>query len=233
MIKFQKSIVSFCTKIQLMNIDPSSLKPLHIDHLVYAVPNLEEGIWQIEQSLNARPKAGGRHPNWGTRNALLSLGNRVYLEVIGPDAQYLNFSGKRPFGIDQLVSPRLVSWAVRASNLDEICRLAQGYGFDLGEIQPGRRQLPDGSWLAWRLTDPPQDRLGGMLPFFIDWGASPHPSQSAPSGGKLGGLRVFHPQSQRLQGFLAAAGIAQPVESAGKPHLLAQIHTTGGLVELS
>jgi hypothetical protein len=216
-----------------MNIEPSPLRQLHIDHLVYAAPDLDEGIAQIEKNLGTRPKAGGRHPNWGTCNALVSLGNRSYLEVIGPDPQNPDFSGKRPFGIDSLGAPRLASWAVAASNLDELSYLARGYGFDLGEIQDGSRQLPGRGWLTWRLSDPLQDRLDGVMPFFIDWGASAHPSQTAPSGGRLAGLRLFHPQAQHLQEFLAAAGIAQPVEPASKPLILAKIRTHDGWVEIS
>lgn len=216
-----------------MNINPSPLKQPHIDHLVYAVPDLDEGIAQIEKYLGTRPKAGGHHPNWGTRNALLSLGNRSYLEVIGPDSQNPGFSGKRPFGIDNLDSPRLASWAVQVSNLDDISNLSRQYGFDLGEIQDGSRRLPGGGWLTWRLSDPLQERLDGVMPLFIDWGPSVHPSQTAPPGGRLGDLGLFHPQAQHLQEFLAAAGIAQPVEPAGRPLLLAKILTPAGWVEIS
>ena len=44
-----------------------------VDHLVYASPNLEEGIDRIESLLGVRATPGGSHPQWGTANALIAI----------------------------------------------------------------------------------------------------------------------------------------------------------------
>ncbi len=55
--------------------DPSALLS-RVDHLVYAVPDLDRGIAYIEQLLGIRATLGGRHVGRGTHNALLALGPR-------------------------------------------------------------------------------------------------------------------------------------------------------------
>ncbi|MDK1010172.1 MAG: VOC family protein [Actinomycetota bacterium] len=56
-----------------------------VDHLVYSTPDLDEGIHLVEQLFGTDVTPGGRHENWGTRNALVSLGESTYLEIISPD----------------------------------------------------------------------------------------------------------------------------------------------------
>lgn len=53
-----------------------------LDHIAVTAPSLKVGIAWLEASLGAPLQAGGEHPRMGTHNALLRLGDSVYLEVI-------------------------------------------------------------------------------------------------------------------------------------------------------
>ena len=169
-----------------------------IDHLVYATPDLAAGVERIERLLGVRAVPGGQHPGAGTRNALIGLGDRTYLEIIGPDPDQPKPNLARRFGIDELRAPRLVTWAVKATDLEGIVKDAKSHGLDLGQVQFGSRRRPDGVLLAWRLTVSPKLSADGIIPFFIDWGETPHPASVLPKGCTIVALRAEHPDATRV-----------------------------------
>ncbi len=170
-----------------------------VDHLVYATPDLDRGIVEIERLLGVRADSGGRHFTWGTRNALAALGQSTYLEIIAPDHDHSPTGGVRPFGLDRLDRSGLVGWAANASHLDKIRVAAARHGVMLGPVLFGSRQRPDGAILTWTLTDLTCMVADGIVPFFIDWGSSPHPASSASAGATLVSLRAEHPDADRVR----------------------------------
>src|SRR5260221_6455218 len=71
-----------------------------VDHCVYAARDLDQGVAAIESLLGIRAYEGGRHAIWATRNALVALGTRTYLEIIAPDPTAAVPRAGRPFGLD-------------------------------------------------------------------------------------------------------------------------------------
>jgi len=202
-----------------------------VDHLVYATPDLQAGVDQVEELLGVRATAGGQHPGLGTRNALVSLGPRTYLEIIGPDPEQDQFQPPRPFGIDELTRPTLVTWAANGSDLDQLASLDLGGG-RLGEVGVGSRQTPQGALLSWRFTNPRTVVADGIVPFFINWGDSPHPAETAAQGAVLVGLEAEHPEAERVRDMLRQLGLTLRVSPAPEAKLVATIMGRHGLVEL-
>ena len=203
-----------------------------VDHLVYAAPNLAAGVQQVEDILGVKAVVGGQHPGGGTRNALIGLGDETYLEIIGPDPEQPAPSRPRRFGIDDLKSPRLVTWAVKSTDLEGTTEKARTFGLDLGEVQSGSRRRPDGVMLAWRLTVSRTLTADGIVPFFIDWGKTQHPAKGLPPGCKLITLRAEHPNAKAIESGLTGLGLNIRIDTGPAPALIATIQTPHGQVEL-
>src|SRR3982751_6588093 len=85
------------------------------DHLLLGVSDLDHGINWFEQRAGVRAVRGGVHPGRGTKNALVSLGEAHYLEIIAPDpAQAVK---DRQFQLSTLKEPRLINFAVDSLRL--------------------------------------------------------------------------------------------------------------------
>jgi hypothetical protein len=205
---------------------------LAIDHLVYAASDLEQGVGEIEQLLGVRATPGGSHPGFGTRNALLALGEDVYLEIIAPDPAQKSYLTPRIFSVDAHARPRLTTWAAKAKDLEALAR-RQLNGALLGAVVDGRRKTDDGQELRWRFTNPQTVVADGVVPFFIDWGASANPAGSAAKGATLKRLRAQHPDAKRVGAILGELGLELEVSRAPAPALIATIIGLKGEVELS
>lgn len=203
-----------------------------VDHLVYAVPDLDAGVADLEQRLGVRAAPGGPHPGRGTRNALIGLGPDSYLEIIAPDPAQPEPVGGRWFGVDPKAPARLVGWAAKGSDLARVVAAAAKRGVPLGEVMPGARARPDGVERRWTLTNPDAQAVFGLAPFFIDWGTSPHPAATAPRGPVLVSLRAEHPRPDLAREPLAALGLDLPVDVGPRPALVATLRIVSGVVEL-
>ena len=203
-----------------------------IDHLVYAVPDLEKAMVDFSEKLGLKPQIGGQHPNKGTWNALFSLGNGAYFELIAVDPKQAAPDAPRWMGVDFIEGPQFLRWAWKSCDIVADKAKADALGFLLGKIEEGRRQLPDGSWLSWQLTDPGFQAGVDAVPFLLDWGQSVHPTEKLEAVCELLALEVGHPQPDRLQRLFDALHIPITVGYRAAPLLIARINSPRGLVEI-
>jgi len=199
-----------------------------LDHLVYAVPDLGAGIAGLEARLGVTATPGGRHTGRGTWNALLDLGDGRYLEIIAPDPEQPPPAAPRSFGLDTLTAPRLVTWAAKAPAIDRVVAEARAAGFDAGAVREMSRMTPDGQRLEWRLTLRDEPAGDGLVPFLIDWGATPHPSANCAPGCRLVRLSAEHPDPAPVGRMLAALGESLDVREGPAPALVAIIQSPRG-----
>ncbi|MBD0424757.1 VOC family protein [Streptomyces sp. TRM S81-3] len=183
--------------------------PALLDHLVLATPDLAATVADFARRTGVTPAPGGAHPGLGTRNHLVSLGGTAYLEIIGPDPEQSAPDRPRPLWVDELTAPRIVTWAIRPPDLEAAVAAARALGHDPGPVRPMSRRRPDGTLLRWRLTEGGSDP-SGLVPFLIDWGATPHPSADLPVTPLLA-LTASAPDPSAVRPVLAALGTALPL----------------------
>ncbi|WP_369363562.1 VOC family protein [Streptomyces sp. CG4] len=183
----------------------NAVPPL-LDHLVLATPDLAATVAEFARRTGVTPVPGGVHLGLGTRNHLVGLGGRSYLEILGPDPEQPEPTGPRPFGVDGPAGPRTLTWAISPADLDTAITTARARGYDPGPARPMSRRTPDGTVLRWRLTDGNHAHPSGLVPFLIDWGDSRHPAASGLPVTSLLEVTATVPDPEEVRGPLAALG---------------------------
>ncbi len=212
---------------------------MRLDHIVFAAGpgGLAVTTELLGEQLGEAFRAGGVHPRFGTRNAILPLTEGTYLEVV----EVLDHpaSDKAPFG--QAVRARSelgggwLGWVVA---VDDITPHEQRLG---REAVHGNRHRPDGVELHWRQLGVKGLQSDPQLPFFIQWDspAGDHPSAGASGDVSLECLEIAGDPA-RVSEWLGQS-VDQPlggvkvdwVAPHGTPGIVAaQLQTPLGLVRL-
>ena len=202
-----------------------------VDHLMWGVADLQEGMSEAGRLFGVTPVPGGSHAGLGTRNALLGLDDGRYLEIIAPDpAQQL--AGTFGAALADLSHPALVTWALAARDLPGIAQRLTWAGLQPRGPVRTRRATPEGELLEWDLLFAGGHDFGTLLPFFIDWRDCTHPSEGLASAGALEALTLETPHAGELRKLLGDLDVPVVVKEAEEPSLRAIIETPHGPVVL-
>jgi hypothetical protein len=206
-----------------------------VDHILLGISDLDRGIEWVEKITGVRPAIGGVHPGMGTRNALLSLGGKMYLEVIAPDPKQSVF--KFDIDLKKMTEPQLITWAATSNDIDTLAKRAKEHLFQIFGPRDGSRTRPDGKILKWKtlaIANQFADTQIEPLPFFIQWSAdSVHPSEDSPKGCELVSFEIEHPKASDLIDAFKKFGIDITVKETKGVRLIANLKTPKGNVSLS
>jgi hypothetical protein len=205
--------------------------PTLLDHILVGSSDLERGIAFVEEHTGVRAAFGGVHPGRGTQNALLSLGERRYLEIIAPDPKQSSI--EQYSVIAKLKEPRLIGWAAHRDDLEKFAERLRQEGIAFEGPQAGSRERPDGKVLRWRALRLKDDH-GGLLPFFIEWSQdSTHPSVDAPKGCTLTHFEATTSETKDLLYAVSRLEIDLHVSTLDHPSLLASISSSKSQFSIS
>jgi hypothetical protein len=206
-----------------------------LDHITIIAPSLAEGVDHVRACLGIDVPFGTTHPEMGTHNHRLRLGEALYLEVIAVDPSAPRPSRPRWFGLDDAEAvrrhwqdgERLRAWVARASDIDAVLA-AHGHLLG-GKMRIGRLAqfsvLPDG-----RLPD------GGALPCVIDRAGQTSPSATMLDlGAHLREFVLEHPSPGDVTALYDELGIQDPphVQQGPRVRYFATIETARGPRTLS
>ena len=137
---------------------------LRLDHVVYAVPDLDEAAVRFRERFGLDSTEGGRHERWGTANRIVPLGDQ-YLELVAAvDAPAAAETG---FGMGVLERAAGVGgWFTIAAVADDLEAVASRLGI---EVDSGSRTRPDGESIRWRMAALDDPRREPWMPFFLTW----------------------------------------------------------------
>jgi hypothetical protein len=204
-----------------------------LDHILLGCPELDAGITLLRQHTGVGAAFGGVHPGRGTRNALLSLGERHYLEIIAPDPDQADSSNPLALTLHKLSGPRLVGWAAHPGPLAPFAEKLRKHGIVFDGPTPGSRKRPDGRLLQWEILQL-RDDASGLLPFFIEWGAdSPHPSSDAPGGLRIVRFELATPTPEALHKTAELLSLVVTVVKTDKQQIRATLAGPEGQLELT
>lgn len=202
-----------------------------VDHLILGVSDLQEGIRAVEEQTGVRPIWGGRHPGGSTCNALISLGEKHYLEILAPDPE--QEPNDRSLELKALRTPQLIGWAVSSQKIEIEAERLRVVGYSVQGPAAGSRERPNGSVLKWQtvsIASAPSD----LVPFVIQWHPdSAHPSEDSPQGCRLKTLVLQHPDPNLIGPILKDMGLQVSLSRGSQESLEAYIETPRGLLMLT
>ena len=156
---------------------------LRLDHVVYAVPDLDDAAVRFREAFGLDSTEGGRHEPWGTANRIVPLGDQ-YVELVAA----VDEAAAARTGFGRGVLERASGgggWFTMAAVAQDLAAVAARLELEIGS---GSRTRPDGEILRWRSAGLDDPRREPWMPFFLAWDV---PDEMHPGRARAGhGVRV-------------------------------------------
>lgn len=218
---------------------PDTSQHIQIDHVIWAVPDLDRGVEFFREMSGVDPVVGGIHPGRGTRNSLVSAGENMYLEIIAPDPAQMPFDPEenpvQAFAsvISTMSDPEVDMFAFSATDLEAIAARGRELGLEVVGPTPGERRTPEGVLIRWSHVDFLNHGFGQFVPFALNWLDSPHPSTTSPTGAVIRGITVEHPRADELRRIYQGLGVPAEIVQADEPRIVVRMSSEQGTFEVT
>lgn len=176
-----------------------------LDHIVIAAPDFQEALKEFENMTGIKPSVVGSLRGLGTKTARVGLDNNAYIEIMAPDPK-----NSGPIGAAlarDLEEGTLLPYhyAIRSS---EVTEMKDDYVPNELGWMPDHISMfgasQDGTPKKWEMLYLHGHKIGGCVPFYIDWGECDHPSATIPEVGSLKTLIVRAPAGHKVHDLLSS-----------------------------
>ncbi|MEO8472828.1 MAG: VOC family protein [Chryseolinea sp.] len=204
--------------------------PALFDHVVFGIYDLQTGIDMIKERTGVEPVRGGCHPNAGTCNALFSIGDHKYFEILAPNPE----AAVTPKGqlLSNLKNGAIVNWAARTQDIDTVFEIMMRHELETRGIMPGSRQTLEGDVLSWKVL-PANIPDVKIFPFFIQWETTNHPAITSPQGCELKSFKVAHEEPLKVNALFDLFELQFPTTKAAEQGYSLILRTPHGEVEFN
>jgi hypothetical protein len=205
---------------------------LELDHVLFAVSDLDAAARELEARHGLVSVEGGRHAGWGTANRIVPLGE-AYIElitVLDPAEARGSAFGRWVADGMQARPAQPLGWVARTEELD-------GVAGRLGlQASAGSRAGRDSRTLSWRLAGVEEAAAEPSLPFFVEWGeGTPLPGRT-PVAHPAGAVRVARLElsgdAGRVRAWLGAQSLPFTVREGDPAVTAVAVATDAGEVIL-
>lgn len=203
---------------------------LTLDHVIWAVPDLEKGIAFFSEQTGIQPVYGGEHSNGVTANFLVAVGACTYLEIVGPKPGG-ELSGLGA-GAGRYSSKNMAGFALGLADANNAQALFQKAGIEAGALREGSRNKPDGSLVAWKSTSLPGEFGDHTFQFSIEWTAGVHPALTSPKGITLKRLILMGDRAYQYSELVEQFGLPITIMAEGSRNIRLELETPNGLLVL-
>ena len=201
----------------------SKSKVEELDHVILFINDLEKGMQQFEDMTGVKPVYGGVHPNSFTQNALVSLGDNTYLEIMAPR----DGADSIPDWVNDIGELYPIGWAISTKDINSTQNVLSLHNVRFSKASEGSRKTPNGNTLKWSSFGI-QNNITRHLPFFLKWNESSiHPSISSPKGCSLKSLKLYS-NNESLKSFLKEMDIPCEVIESNRDSIILTINSPKG-----
>lgn len=200
-----------------------------IDHVVLAAPDLDDAMQEFEDRAGVGCVIAGSIKGLGLKCARVSFNDSSYLEIIAPDPN-------APGPIGELLKSKNIKeltpfhYAIRSSACESLKTEVKEFSYTPDHITMfGARA--DGSPKKWEMLYLYGHRLGGIVPFFINWEIRDHPCRTLPVVGKLKKFSIRAPEGDPVHELFEHVGVEGINIEIGKPKISFQFSSPEGTVK--
>lgn len=196
---------------------------VQLDHVILVINDLEKGVQQFEDLTGVKPVFGGIHPHSFTQNAIVSLENNSYIEIMAPRDDIDSI----PNWIINKEKLYPMRWAISTTNIKSTQNILSQHNISFSESRNGSRKTPNGDTLKWS-SFRMQNTNARRLPFFISWNkTSIHPSINSPKGCTIKNMRLYS-TSKVFPAALREMGIQCEVIESTKDSIVLIVNSPKG-----